>query len=368
MITPPVRSTMNGKPVITVPVKTVLNLHSGFEHKLLCDGPALALGDGCAYSCAFCYVPSVYQKLGRVREALDGAGLKHEDAVILRENAIEVLRGQLWHPNGKRRFPDANDRRVVYASPADDVGANMDLARATVEACKLILTATNWQIRLLSKSTFLPKIAGDLMSWAENNEDRFKGAVDVPEPFELGAEVSSDPIVTQEGVRSRMIFGVSTGTFDDGLAAAIEHGTPRVSKRIESLHVLQDSGFRTFAMICPSLPKDGSPAYEEFANEAAALVRYARCEHVWAEVINLRGESFTRTIDALRVNGFGRMADQLHHVTHTAGAWEEYNRQTFLAHAKACAPWVGKLRFLTYVTDASRPWWQKHIARGAVLL
>lgn len=367
MITPlTTRTTMNGKPVITVPVKTVLNLQSGFEHKLLCDGPALALGDACAYSCAFCYVPAIYRKLDRVRLALADAGLKHEDAVILRERGLEVLRGQLWHPNGKKKFPDASDRRVVYSSPADDVAANMDLVRATVEACKLILAGTNWQIRLLSKSTLLPKVAGDLMSWAEHNESVIAG--NASDTFTLGDAAEDVIHVTREDVRARMIFGVSTGTLDEKLAHAIEEGTPLVSKRIESLHVLQDSGFRTYAMICPSLPFETAALYAHFAELAAEVVRYDRCEHVWAEVINLRGESFERTVAALHANGQERMAKLLDHVTHTPGAWEAYNRETFLAHAKVCAQWVGKLRYLTYVTDSSRPWWQKHIARGAVLL
>lgn len=31
------RSTMNGKPVFTVPAKTIINFDSGFGKKLLCD-------------------------------------------------------------------------------------------------------------------------------------------------------------------------------------------------------------------------------------------------------------------------------------------------------------------------------------------
>lgn len=347
------RTTMNGKPVLRVPVKTVLNLDSGFKAKLLSDGPALSLGDACAYSCAFCYVPSVYQKLDRVRVALTAAGKKHEEVVILREAALEVLRGQLTHPNGAPRFMTDDDRRVVYASPADDVAANLDLCRATVEACKLILCLTNWHIRLLSKSTLLPKIAGDLLTWAENS------------PAVCG---QVENFISEESIRRRMIFGVSTGTLDDGLAHAFEQGTPRVSKRIQSLHILQDNGFRTFAMVCPSLPLDGVADYREFAEAAAAQLRYEKCENVWAEVINLRGESFTRTIKALQAEGFERAAARLENVHRDAFAWEEYNRATFLAHAKACDGMVGKLRFLTYVKPDTRGWWEKHIAKGAVIL
>jgi DNA repair photolyase len=348
---------MNGKPVLRVPVKTVLNLDSGFAEKLLCDGPALALGDACAYSCSFCYVPAVYQKLDRIREAIaahnkaNGTELRHEDVVILREGALDVLRGQLLHPNGMTRHGHPEDRRVVYSSPADDVAANMDLVNATVEACKLILTHTHWQIRLLSKSNLLPKLAAILTDWG-----------------------NAQAYVKEPEIRKRMIFGVSTGTLDDNLAKVFEEGTPAVSKRIKSLHVLQDAGFRTFAMVCPSLPLAGAglnssaPIYDAFAERACELLRYEKCEHVWAEVINLRGHSFDRTVAALRAGGFYRDAELVEEVSHSPNLWESYNRDTFLAHAKVCDKFVGKLRFLTYVEPSTRAWWEKQIARGAVIL
>lgn len=341
------RATMNGKPVYTVPVKTVMNMSSGFAPKLLCDGPTLALGEGCAYSCSFCYVPSVYQKLDRVRELLAREGKRHEEVVILREAALDVLAGQLRHPDGTPKWKDPSDRRVIYASPADDVAANMDLVRATVAACALILEKTCWQIRLLSKSSLLPRVAAMLA-----DEARRDG----------GARF------TENEVYARMIFGFSTGTLDDRLAAAFEEGTPRVSKRIEALHVLQDAGFRTFGMVCPSLPDGRGVGYDHFARDMAEELRPEKLEHVWAEVINLRGESFKRTHAALRGAGFHEEANAIADVSADPEAWEEYNRATFLAHAKVYDQWVGKLRYLTYAGDRSRPWWEKQIARGAVIL
>jgi len=335
------RKTMNGKPVISVPVKTVLNLKSAFKFKLLCDGPTLALGDACAYSCSFCYVPSVYQKLDRIGIALRelsrerGREYSHEDVVIRREGATDVLLQQLLHANGKPKYCDPADNRVVYASPADDVAANMDLVRATVEACKSILTYTNWSIRLLSKSNLLLRIPEMLVNFG----------------------------FSEERVKRRMIFGFSTGTLDDALAKAIEEGTPRVSKRIEALHELQDKGYRTFAMVCPSLPMAD---YGEFASKAQAALRYDRCEHVWAEVINLRGASFTRTIDRLHKAGLQDEATRLAAVSRDKEEWEKYNRDTFLAHADACP--AGKLRYLTYVNDKTREWWAGHEKDGAVIL
>jgi hypothetical protein len=126
---------------------------------------------------------------------------------------------------------------------------------------------------------------------------------------------------------------------------------------------LQDSGFRTFGMICPSLPQ---PDYAEFSRNILSAIRAERCEHVWAEVMNVRGESMTRTIQALIQAGFHTEAASVEKVSAAKPAWEDYAVATFEAHAVGCP--LGKLRFLQYVTTASRPWWEQQRQRGAVLL
>jgi DNA repair photolyase len=332
------RATMNGKPVHEVPAKTVINFHSGFAHKLLCDGPTFSLGTACAYSCAFCYVPDMMRKQKPYLEKLGITG-KHENIVIRRHGGLERLRQELTNRAGSLKFPDPNDRRVIYSSPSVDVAANMDLVRETIEACMLILQFTHWQIRLLSKSNLLPKIARGLYE------------------HELTTE-SCRPLV-----RERMIFGVSTGTLDDKLALSFEQGTPLPSKRIASLHWLQDNGFRTFGMICPSLPQTD---YGKFAADMHAAIRADRCEHVWAEVINVRGDSMKRTCAALWDGGYGSVAMELERVSHHKDEWESYARATFLAHAELYPP--GQLRFLQYADAASRAWWAERRGIGAILL
>lgn len=350
------RTTMNRKPVFRVPVKSVLNLNSGFREKLLCDGPTFSLGDACAYSCAFCYVPAQFRKLERVAAVMKETGKRHDELVILRDNALQVLREQLVHANGLRKFPDPLDRRVVFASPADDVAANTDLCARTIEACQLILTHTNWQIRLLSKSNRLPYIAGALLTWAKHGGQSSL------------AHWATDVIpVTEDDVRARMIFGVSTGTLNDDIARAIEEGTPPVSARVDSMHVLQDNGFRTFAMVCPSLPRPNGD-YKAAAAEFRDRLRYDRCEHVWAEVINLRGDSFVRTVRALETAELQPWADVMEQVSEDPHAHEHYARATFLGHVEACKGMPGKLRFLVYPRPQWRSWWEKQIAYGAVIL
>ena len=330
------RATMNGKPVFTVHQKTVINFKSHFDKKLLCDGLTFTAGSGCVYRCAFCYVESMQKKQEKwfkdngVIYPPEG----HLGVVIRTKDAVNILRDQLFSKPEEFR----KRKLVIYSSPKVDVAGNMELVYETVEICKVILELTDWDIRLLSKSNLLPKVAQAL-------------------------EASCGHFHQADSPRARIIYGVSTGTLDDKLAAAFEEGTPKVTKRIESLHWLQNNGFRTFGMICPSLPVSN---YDQFALQQHDALRADLCEHVWSEVINLRGDSFTRTVKCLADAGFTWEANALEVVSNDKAAWEDYARNTFNAHAKLYTP--GKLRFLQYVTKDTRDWWNSRVAEGAVLL
>jgi len=338
-MTPPAeRETMNRKPVLYREAKTVLTLPSlEFQKKLLCDGITLNLGDACAYSCEFCYVGAAMTKIDKplldLHNSRNHSTLGFSDVVIRRRNPIELLRGQLLKTDGSPIHSNRRDQRVVYSSTLVDVAANMALLRETAEACNLILEHTHWQIRLLSKSNLLHKLVEDKL---------------IPERH-----------------HQRLIFGFSTGTLDDRVAKAIETGTPLVSKRLQSLHWLQDRGLRTYGMICPSLPQTD---YRKFSREICEAIRIDRCEHVWAEVINLRGNSLIRCLASLRNHGLIAEAEQVAAVSGTGSGerWEEYARATFLAHTENVP--ANKLRFLQYVGGTSADWWSPLREKGAVLL
>ena len=329
---------MNGKPVIYRDAKSVLDVrNSKFQEKQLCDGIVFNLGDACVFNCAFCYVSSFMlfhakPLINDLNEETD-CSFKFEDVVIRRTDAVEVLRGQLLKPDGTRIYPDDEDRRVAYSSTVVDVAANMELLRETAAACNLILDNTGWEIRLLSKSNLLNRLIADRM---------------IPERH-----------------HQRIMFGFSTGTLDNQMAKAFESGTALVSKRLQSLHWLQDRGLRTFGMICPSLPQDD---YDGFSREICAAINVDKCEHVWAEIINVRGASLNKTLESLRKAGFNSEADRLAAVSgpRSQAAWEDYSRRTFLAHTRNIAP--EKLRFLQYVDKSSVAWWSEHCRIGAVPL
>ena len=152
---------MNGKPVFAVPSNTALNLESRFKEKLLCDGPTFTAGTACVYSCAFCYVPAMFRKQKPFLKKHGVTG-RHEDIVVRREGAVDVLDRQLHEPKARSLW---KKRLTIYSSPAVDVAGNLELVRETVEMCKVILELTDWDIRLLSKSNLLPRVAEAL----ENN-------------------------------------------------------------------------------------------------------------------------------------------------------------------------------------------------------
>jgi len=303
--------------------RKIINLQSGFAEKQLCDGPTFTAGDACVYSCAFCFTES----MGTTK----GITESHTESIVRRRNPLQVLANQLLHPNGKPKYNDPTDQRVIYGSPLVDVAANIELCKETIEICKFILTTTHWQIRLLSKSNLLPYIAKALNEY-----------------------------------KNRVIYGVSTGTPDNNLAKAFECGTALVSKRIESLHWLQDNGFRTYGMLCPSLPYSTTEEYETLSRDLNNLIRSDKCEQVWGEVINVRGESMERTCDALITSGYEKEAKLLREVTEDQEKWEQYSRKTFEAHTKYCPK--DKLRYLQYIKPETVAWWKEKESEGAVLL
>lgn len=330
----PTNETMAGKPVFTAASKTALAWSEEFAHKLLTTGPMLNLGDACVYSCAYCYTEGCAAK--RFAVPLREAGLQFQEIVCRRSSSdggsiLSVLKANLAAPKFRRRY---DEHHVVFTSSTVDPCANAQLVEETAQAIALILQLSRWHVRVLSKSCNLPRLAKRL-------EELHPGA------------------------RERVIYGVSTGTLDDRVARAIECGTPRVSKRVQSLRRLQDDGYRTFGMVCPSLPQKD---YVAFSAAICEAIRVDRCEHVWAEPINVRGKSFTRTIAALRDADLHDEAEALTAVSGpgAGAAWDDYAKATFAAHTKNIGP--AKLRYLHYPTKASLAWWQEQVPFGAVLL
>ncbi|MEI8289777.1 MAG: hypothetical protein WCH99_09910 [Verrucomicrobiota bacterium] len=320
---------INSKPRFLVQSGAVINAQSGFKKKLLCDGLTFTAGHACAFSCKFCYVEAmIFKKNKRLQAISQERGLAFEQMCVEIEDAPAKARKYLTR-SGKPRYADENDNRVIFASPLVDVAATVSQVNTTVEICNAILELTHWQIRLLSKSPLLVEVAKRIPAQHKN----------------------------------RVIYGLSTGTMDSDLTKAFEIGTGLVSKRLAALKWLQENGYRTFGMICPILPQAD---YSAFAQSVAQNIDIAKCEHVWAESMNVRGDSLTATVQALRGAGRNAEADLLEKIATDKSAWEESARNTFEALAQVIPG--DKLRFLQYVNAKSEAWWTARKDQGAVVL
>lgn len=338
------RKTSNDKkPLLWRTAKRIIAFKSDeFREKELCDGLIFNMGDSCAFSCGFCYVEGVLSKFAkdtldahnkkRVKEDPKAEPLAFHQVVIRRKNALNLLYSELVDiQTGLPKHKIPGDTRVIYSSTLVDVAANKGLLEETSVACRLILEHTNWVIRLLSKSSLLHLLMKDDMQGLKKYRDR-------------------------------IIFGFSTGTEIDDVAKAFEKGTSSVTARVDSLRWLQKEKYRTFGMICPSLPQEN---YKTFSDVICERIQVDKCEHVWAEVINSRGESMPRTLADLKGKPeLKTQAELMEAVMKDSGAWEEYARATFLAHTKNIP--ASKLRFLQYVETDTKAWWEEQTDRGAV--
>jgi len=332
----------SGKDVYELPSGTAIAESPPFSHKKLTTGPVMNLGDACVYGCTFCYVEAMSKGkfirfLGGTYKGVPYAGIGKgfQDVVIRRcgkgsKTILDVLKDTLDKKHWKAL---AQEHHVCFTSSTVDPVPNAALVSETAAAMVYILQNTVWDIRVLSKSVNLPLLA------------------------ETVCQIDAS-------FKSRMIFGVSTGTLDDKLAKVLEAGTPLVSKRIKSLHKLQDNGFRTFGMICPSLPQVN---FQKFSDDICAAIRVDKCEHVWAEPMNCRGANFAKTHAALTAAGFTKEATMLAAVSGKGKgkAWDDYAWATFQAHTKNVP--AAKLRFLHY-PKGQRKKWLPEVPKGAVLL
>jgi len=315
----------NGKPHFTTPTKQVLSKSTDFAQKQLCTGSILNLGLGCGFQCTYCYVPNQMARHavpGRIQKK---AGLSLGEISLLRKNPLPVLESELLYADGSPRF---TAKAVVFTSTLVDPCANKEILDLTLGACRLVLQHTPWTIRVLTKSAAVVQLARGL-----------------------------------EDFKSRVIYGLSTGTFDDRVARHVENGASLPTARIGALKTMHHEGFQTFGMVCPILPQND---YDRFANEVAERILPHVSENIWAEVINARGEAFKATIAALGKAGAEPTQVKMQRVNDDKAAWEVYARTTFEALAKVIPN--ERFRFLQYVQKGQSDWWQAQVIRGAVLL
>jgi DNA repair photolyase len=323
------RKKMAGKPELWIESQTTINTNSGFNHKggLSTVGAANKEVD-CPINCLYCSSEKVMERTPSTT-ILRVLGLRHGDVVIRKLDALATARKQLTFPDGSPRYNDPNDHRILETASIVDALGTKELAEETYQLVRMVFELTGWRVRVLTKSNLLAKFARRF-----NDEER-----------------------------QRLLLGFSYGTPDDDLARVVERGAALPSERRAQHNELLGEEFLMFGMPCPVFP---SRDYRVLAETIATHLQVDRLEKVWVEVMNSRGDSMIKTINAVQKD-YPDLANQLARFRSSQSLWEiEYNRAVFLAFAEVVPP--GKLPYLTYVTPESESWWSEHVSRGAILL
>ena len=276
----------------------------GFQKKELAD-LACNIGNICQFGCSFCYVPAIVRKQKNVQEVLhEGYGWDEISHYRTKENVMKCVEKDL-----RKIRPD--DKRTVIFCTTCDPCATEEHADITSSAILLIMKRSNLQVRVLSKSTLIFDIAKELDEY-----------------------------------RDRIVYGLSTGTVRPEISACIEGNASPIEERLETLNLLQEAGYRTFGMLCPILPSE-MPHLEKLVK----AINPDRCEHVWAEAINVRGKSLEKTRDQLKQCGLDTDAQLLEDVMEDRDIWRGYSKDLYLMVRQELEKRGAsdKLRYLQYV-------------------
>lgn len=263
-------------PVVVPSRKTQIHPAPGFKKKGLADYH-LELSALCGFKCTYC--SSNAGNFARIRGRVDdwagavaaaGEKLDMQDSVTSDGRAIvltfENIIGQLEREllAVKRDFGCGNV--LVVSELTDAFVPALVQPGITRRALELLLERTEFTIRILTKSAVVGK----------------------PEWVDFFA-----------AHRDRFLVGLSITTIDDRIVETVERGTSTPSARIKAHRVLQDSGIRTYGMLCPVLPES-----VQHVDALLDAIRPERCEQIWAEPINHRSDKWSLDHRELQWSGY----------------------------------------------------------------
>lgn len=303
--------------VLVPSIQNPIQESPGFAKKGLADHK-LDLCGLCAFGCRYC--SSNHGNYLRIRReefrqlTIDQLGIDVVPATeprltFLWPDVIENLEQQL-----QRKDRSWGTGKTLVVSMLTDAFSPPLVADGTTKrALEMVLEATSFRIRILTKSAVVGKPAW--IDFFGRHADRF-------------------------------VVGVSTGTLDDGWARRVEIGTSAPSARLRALHALQVAGVPTFGMLCPIFPDvilGGSlPRLVE-------AVRPERAETIWAEPYNDRTnwqvvrDGYDR--ESVAYGWFERAFGP-----RTGDVWSRYAADLYLELRKLAERdgWLSKLVYLLY--------------------
>ncbi len=320
---------MKNLPVSVPETREIIYPTPGFQKKDLADWHA-ETGGLCAMGCSYCssnsgnFLRIRREEFANLTEAQLGERLYPSTApglTFVWDNALDVLDRQL-----ATKPATWGEDKVLMFSQLTDAFAPYTLTKGpTLGMLDRFLRKTRARIRILTKSALVAR---------------------------------DDLIALYLAHPKRFVVGLSVGTLDDDWARRVEIGTSSPSARIEALHKLQDAGVPTFGMLCPIFPDviaDKVPAGRSLAALVKAI-RPERCETVWAEPFNDRG-NWQKVRE-----GYVEGSAGWNEITAMFGAggsphWSAY-ATTLYTQLLALADrggWADKLKYLLYEGDITAP-------------
>lgn len=165
---------------------------------------------GCLHRCTYCFVPNTLHVERR----------RWGTYVIVKQNFPAVLRKEL----------EEKQELTVFISTSTDPYQPIEAERRITRSCLRLLARKDWPVDILTRS---PLVLRD---------------VDILKRF------------------SRLRVGLSIPTLDEDARRAIEPNAPPIAKRLETLRVLADAGFTTYANYTPAYPLSGGYTADDVAS------------------------------------------------------------------------------------------------------
>ena len=305
--------------------KTGIAETPAFKKKKLADF-SCNIGNNCKFRCAYCYANSVTLKQKYIQEVLKN-GYSMDDFSLYRErnSVLDCVSKDL------NKIDSGDNRIVIFCTTCDPCPTPYD-TETTKETISLIMTNSDLQVRIFSKSTLLVDLALSL-----------------------------------EEYKDRIVYGFSTGTIRNDISVCIEEFASPVQERLEALKYLQQRDYRTFGMLSPILPSE-----MKYVDELIDTVNPIACEHIWAEAINYRGESLPSTRDKLIGSGFQNEAEEINQLIGNTSNWREYCIKLFIKirNKLISLNQLDKFRFLQYPEKSKdfADFFCQHEDEGAVYL
>ena len=284
-------------------LKTGITRTPEFEKKKLASF-AVNSGTKCGHGCTYCSTGSLL----RMHPCFKALGVSPF------ENGYAIVDPTM--PERVARDAQRIEKRgMIQLSTTVDAWApeaqKHDLGRRCLEA---ILAEPDWTVRILTKNAAVTR------------------------DFDL-----------IEKHRDRVLFGLSITAPPDkeDVISIIEPNASAISERMAVMREAHRRGLRTYAMLCPLLPR-----IADAPEQIGEMVRFAvqcGCEEIFTEPVNARGNSLRLTQEALAGHGQDREAAAIANIRSQV-QWSAYVVRTIQNIQRAVCQYcdISKLRILLY--------------------